>query len=172
MTWAGARGETAAQMQRVLRLEGTPDQVLRTSGQLAAALQDPKRPITFRIANRLFGEKTYRFVPAYLEATRAAFGAPLEPLDFRGAPEPARARINAWVEEKTEKRIQGLIPPQGIRPRRRWCSSTRSTSSATGRRPSRNTRPGPGPSISRPRRRRRCPPCTSSARSGSPRAAG
>jgi serpin B len=110
MAWGGARGETAAQMGRVLRFEGTPEAVMRASGRLAASLQDPSRPIVFRIANRLFGEKTYRFEPAYLDATKAAFGAALEPVDFQRASEAARVLINTWVEEKTEKRIRNLVP--------------------------------------------------------------
>jgi serpin B len=114
MAWGGARGETAAQMQRVLRLEGSPETVMTASGRLAASLQDPSRPIVFRIANRLFGEKTYRFEPAYLDATRAAFGAGLEPVDFKRAAEPARVHINTWVEEKTEKRIRDLVPPGAL----------------------------------------------------------
>ena len=82
MTWGGAKGKTAEQMKRALRLEGSQAEVLAASGKLAAALQDPSRPLTLRIANRLFGEKTYRFETEYLEATRA-YGASLEPLDFR-----------------------------------------------------------------------------------------
>jgi serpin B len=70
--------------------------------------------VTFRIANRLFGERSYRFEPSYLEATKAAFGAALEPLDFRGAFEPARGVINGWVEAQTEKRILNLVPPGGL----------------------------------------------------------
>src|SRR4029079_7165625 len=76
MTWGGAEGETAAQMRKVLHLEGTPDEVRTTSGQLARSLQDPSRPIVFRIANQLFVEKAYKLVPAFLEKTTAAFGAP------------------------------------------------------------------------------------------------
>src|SRR5215217_7355378 len=41
MTWGGARGETAAQMREVLHMEGTADEVMTTSGQLARSLQDP-----------------------------------------------------------------------------------------------------------------------------------
>src|ERR1700710_2742630 len=41
MTWGGARGETAAQMRKVLHLEGTADEVMATSGRLARSLQDP-----------------------------------------------------------------------------------------------------------------------------------
>ena len=114
MAWGGARGETAAQMARVLRFEGRPEAVMQASGALAASLQDPARPIVFRIANRLFGEKSYRFEPAYLEATKAAFGAALEPVDFRKATEAARLLINGWVEEKTEKRIRDLVPQGGV----------------------------------------------------------
>ena len=44
----------------------------------------------------------------------AAFDAPVEPLDFAGAPEPSRLHINQWVESQTEKRIQDLIPSGGI----------------------------------------------------------
>src|SRR6201992_4311897 len=36
MTWAGARGETAAQMQKVLHLEGSPDHALDAAGKLVA----------------------------------------------------------------------------------------------------------------------------------------
>jgi serpin B len=111
MAWGGAKGETAAEMQRVLRFPGTPTQMMQASGALTAALRDPKAPVVFRIANRLFGERTYPFEPAFLEATKAAYGAPLEPVDFQGATEAARARINGWVEEQTEKRIANLIPP-------------------------------------------------------------
>jgi serine protease inhibitor len=114
MTWGGAKGQTAEQMKRALRLEGSQAEVLAASGKLAAALQDPSRPVILRIANRLFGEKTYRFETAYLEATRAAYGAQLEAVDFRTASEKARVGINGWVEEKTEKRIINLIPPRGV----------------------------------------------------------
>jgi len=116
MTWGGAQGETAAQMRKVLHLEGTADDVMTTSGQLARSLQDPSRPIVFRIANQLFGEQSYKLVPAYLEKTRAAFGAPIELLDFQKAPEQARVHMNQWVEGKTEHRIKDLIPPGGVKP--------------------------------------------------------
>jgi len=114
MTWGGAKGETAAQMKRAMHLDGTPDDVMKTAGQLAQSLEDPSRPITFRIANQLFGEKAYTFEQPFLDKTKAAYGAPLELLDFKNAPEPARVRINAWVEGETAKRIKDLIPKDAI----------------------------------------------------------
>jgi serpin B len=116
MTWAGARAETAVQMAKVLHLEGAADEVMATSGELSRSLQNPSRPIVFRIANQLFVEKTYELVPAFVEKTRAAFGAPVEGLDFRQAPERARVRVNEWVEGKTEQRIKDLIPPGAVVP--------------------------------------------------------
>jgi serpin B len=116
MTWGGARGETAAEMRKVLHLEGTADEVMATSGALSRSLQAPSRPIVFRIANQLFVEKTYELVPAFVEKARAAFGAPVEGLDFKGAPERARVHVNEWVEGKTEQRIKDLIPPGAVVP--------------------------------------------------------
>jgi len=116
MAWGGARGETAEQMRKVLHLEGTPDEVRATSGQLARSLQDPARPVVFRIANRLFAQASYKLVPAFQEKTAAAFGAPVEPLDFRKAAEPSRIHINQWIEEKTAHRIKDLVPRGGVGP--------------------------------------------------------
>jgi serpin B len=103
-------------MKQVLRLDIGPDAAMTGWGKLAAALQDPARPLQLRIANRLFGEQSYKLEPAYLEKTRAAYGAALEPLDFAKAPEPARAHINKWVEDQTEQRIKDLLPPRSIDP--------------------------------------------------------
>jgi serpin B len=114
MTWGGAKGPTAEEMRKALRLEGSADAVTQEAGKIQAALTDASRPVVFRIANRLFGERTFTFVPAYLAATKAAFGAPLEGLDFKEAPEPSRASINRWVEAQTEKRIVDLVPSGGI----------------------------------------------------------
>jgi serpin B len=116
MTWDGAEGETAAQMRKVLHLEGTADEVMATSGELARSLQDPSRPVVFRIANQLFCEKTYKLVPAFVEKTRAAYGAGIELLDFKKSPEPARVHINKWVEGKTLHRIKNLIPRNTVQP--------------------------------------------------------
>ena len=38
------------------------------------------------------------------------YGVSLTPVDYRD-PEGARQQINAWVEEKTNGKIQDLIPP-------------------------------------------------------------
>ncbi len=110
MTWAGARGETAAQMKKVLHVKGTPDEALDVAGKLVASLRDPEQKITLRVVNRLFGEKAYTFEQSYLDRTKAAFGAPLEPLDFQHAADGSRRHINDWGRHETPDRIHDLIP--------------------------------------------------------------
>lgn len=110
MTWAGAKGETAEQMKKVLHFEGTPSEVSDVAGKLTRWLQDDSRAVKLRIANQLFGEKTFKFEQPFVDSTQKAYGASLEPVDYRGDPEAARVRINGWVETQTEKRIVDLIP--------------------------------------------------------------
>ncbi len=116
MTWTGARDQTAEQMRKVLHLEGTVDGVSTRSGHLLRSLQEPSGLALLRVANRLFGEATCELVPTFVKLTRDAFDAPVELLDFIGAPESSRAHINQWVEDRTEQRIQNLIPAKAIDP--------------------------------------------------------
>jgi serpin B len=114
MTLGGSRGETEAQMKRVLHVDGSRDAVMSDWGKLSRGLQNPARSLTLRIANRLFGEKTVKFEQPFIDKTQADFAAPLEPNDFINAFEPARAHINSWVEEQTEHRIKELLPPAAL----------------------------------------------------------
>ncbi len=114
MTWGGARGETAAQMQKVLHAEGDADKAMDVSGKLLASLGGADGKVKLRVANRLFGEKAYTFEKAYLDRTQASFGAPLEPLDFKHAADASRVHINDWVAEQTQKRITNLLPAGSI----------------------------------------------------------
>ncbi|HWO25107.1 MAG TPA: serpin family protein [Kofleriaceae bacterium] len=114
MTWGGAKGETAAEMKQSMRLPLDADAAVTAWGKLGGALQAPSRALKLRIANRLFGEQSYKFEAPYLEKTKAAYGAPLEPIDFMKAPDPARAHINQWVADQTEQRIKDLLPPRSI----------------------------------------------------------
>ena len=99
MTWGGADGQTAKEMQQVLHFESSSSEVMEASGKLIAALTDRSRPITFRVANQLFGEKTYPFEPSFLSQTARAFGAPMQQVNFKTAHEPTRRLINELVEQ-------------------------------------------------------------------------
>lgn len=111
MTWAGARGETALQMADVLHLEGTRAEVLASQAALLAWSRAQPGAGTFRMANRIFAERSFVFDPSYVRETTEIFGATLDGVDFVHGADAARRRINGWVSGETDNHIPDLIPP-------------------------------------------------------------
>jgi serpin B len=117
MTYAGARGETAAQMANVLHL---PSDRVQRGGSFASlardfALATAQGKVTFDIANALWGQKGFPFLPEYLSLISSDYGGRLTETDFQHEPESARSTINRWVEEMTHGKIVELIPPGEIK---------------------------------------------------------
>jgi serpin B len=127
MTYAGAAGDTRAEMARVLHFP-VDDAPLAASfhaflDAMEAAVKNSEArthdgrnlsPLEWHLANRLFGQTGYAFRPSFLSLVGDSYGAPLELADFKTASEPARLRINGWVEEQTHQKIHDLIPPNGL----------------------------------------------------------
>ena len=64
-----------------------------------------------RIANALWGEKTYPFLDSYVETINKHYKTGgVFPADFKNNFPAERLRINSWVEEQTNNRIKDLIP--------------------------------------------------------------
>jgi serpin B len=120
MTCAGARGETAAEMAKVLRLPagGSPHPSFAALLQkLNAGSREGKEELyRLVVANALWGQKGHPFRKEFLGLVRSSYSGALEEVDFGGAPEAARGRINSWVEEKTARKIRELIPPGALAP--------------------------------------------------------
>jgi len=123
MARAGAKGETAGQMDAVLR-EVASDRHPGWLNALDAALaartgrfkdsdgQDVD--VTLRIANAPFAQQGMAWEQAYLDALSSRFGAGLRLVDYERAAEAARLAINAWVDERTEQRIPELLQQGSI----------------------------------------------------------
>ncbi|MBN1769714.1 MAG: serpin family protein [Deltaproteobacteria bacterium] len=117
MTSGGARGETAAEMNAVMHLGDDPDRTRALLGRAQRVLLTAgSESVQLAVANRLFGERTYRFRPEFLEWTAAEYAAPLEAVDFRGAFEAVRGGINDWVAEQTRDRIPVILPERSVDP--------------------------------------------------------
>ncbi|MEX1365355.1 MAG: serpin family protein, partial [Nannocystaceae bacterium] len=116
MTQAGARGETGKEMADALHYPRPAPVVQRAVATMLGEWNEPREGFELAVANRLFGDAKVPYEPAYLSLTERFFGAPLEPVDFRGAHEAARLRINDWVEERTHDRIEDLLPPNAVDP--------------------------------------------------------
>lgn len=114
MVAAGAEKNTEKQMLAALHLTALGKKESADFGKLLAALKPESDAYQLAVANRLWGEKDYAFLPAYLQTTKKDFLAPLEQLDFSGSPEPSRATINQWVEKQTNDKIKDLLPAGSI----------------------------------------------------------
>ncbi len=115
MVQAGAKGQTADELGKTLHFD---DGATMHPG-LAATLarwDAASGGLELDVANRLFGEKTVKFGPTYLELTKSTFAAPLESLDFKGGSAEARTHINDWVATQTKDKIKDLLPPSGVTP--------------------------------------------------------
>uniref|UniRef100_A0ACB8FCN1 Leukocyte elastase inhibitor n=1 Tax=Sphaerodactylus townsendi TaxID=933632 RepID=A0ACB8FCN1_9SAUR len=71
-------------------------------------------PYILKVANRLYGEKTYNFLQDFLVSTQKLYGAELSPVDFQNAAADVRKQINQWVEEQTEGKILDLLPEDSL----------------------------------------------------------
>ncbi len=112
MCYAGAKGNTAAEMKTTLRFNLADDRLHAAFAKLIGQLntEGKKRPFQLTVANRLWGQKDYGFLPEFSKIGQDHYGAGLEEVDFVGATEAARLKINGWVEEKTKDKIKDLIP--------------------------------------------------------------
>ncbi len=112
MTAAGARGETASEMAHALHLTGNLPQAEAAYRELLQRWNSDEidRGYTLRIANRLWGQEGFSFLPSYLTLTQQNFGAEMGIVDYAREPEAARQAINAWVEQQTADKIKDLLP--------------------------------------------------------------
>lgn len=120
MTYAGARGETEAQMADVLNF-GAQEQTHRAFNALDLALEDTgivldtdQEPMQLNTANSVWAEQTFTFLPDFLDTLSVNYGAGIHLLDFMNNPDPARKEINAWVSDETEEKINDLLPPGSL----------------------------------------------------------
>jgi serpin B len=115
LVWGGARGDTAAQMARVLRLDQQASDAVHAGGaELRQRLNEGHRPFQLRVANALWLGNNYSFQEEFLRLGTRRYGAELRTLDLAGAPEPSRATINHWIEDQTAGRIKDLLSPGSI----------------------------------------------------------
>jgi serpin B len=117
MAYAGARGETERQMADTLHFRlpqaqlhpafNALDQALDRRGQRAGGTDG--QGFRLKIANALWGQEDYRFLPEFLNLLAANYGAEMTRLDF-AREKKARSTINDWASEQTEGKVQELIP--------------------------------------------------------------
>jgi serpin B len=122
MTYAGARGETAAEMANALHFNLSQERLHPAFGWLDLELAErgqgaqgtDGQPFRLALSNSLWGERLASFESPFLDTLARNYGAGIKLVDFIDAPEPNRARINDWVAERTAQRIQNLLPEGSV----------------------------------------------------------
>ncbi len=113
MTYGGARGDTEKQMAATLRFTVPQEQLHLGFAALQSRLNavQQKSKIKLAVANSLWPQKGYEFLPDFVALCRDRYEAKPTAVDYAGATEAARKQINDWVEAKTNRKIQELFKP-------------------------------------------------------------
>lgn len=111
MTYGGARGETADQINKTLHFGGqgaTHPAFSYLKNQLNTLPE--KKTLQLNIANSLWPQREIPFRSDYLALIEEFYGSEVKPVDFKTDTEGARQTINTWVENQTNQHIKDLIP--------------------------------------------------------------
>ena len=122
MLYVGARGKTADEIANALQFKLPAERLhpawnhldleLAKRGQQAQGSDG--QPFRLKVANSIWGQRGYSFLPEFLDPLAVHYGAGLRALDFQEQPEPSRQLINDWVAQKTEDKIKDLLPQGSI----------------------------------------------------------
>lgn len=120
MTYTGARGETETQMAQTLNFSS--QEILHPAFN-ALDLQLTKKPLNLdkdreplqlNIANAVWAEQTFTFLPEFLDTLAVNYGAGVRLADFKSQPNRERLAINDWVSAQTKDKINDLLPEDSL----------------------------------------------------------
>lgn len=118
MTRAGARGETAEQIDAVLhapdgdRMQGGMNRLTRgVEGRAGRAERGDgtEAEVAIRVASSLWGQRDLTWEQDFLDVLAREYGAGMRLVDYRADADRARELINAWTAERTADKIPELI---------------------------------------------------------------
>ncbi|XP_066527945.1 leukocyte elastase inhibitor-like [Hoplias malabaricus] len=109
MVYLGAAGRTEAQMSESLHFTKATDDIHTGFKKLISELNKPGVPYSLSLANRLYGEQSYKFGEKFLHDTKTYYNAELETADFKTNAEAVRGNINKWVEKHTQEKIKDIL---------------------------------------------------------------
>jgi len=116
MTYEGARGKTADEMQSVFHFPKNASVRQPAFASIYNELNKGSSNYTLKTANALWAEKDYAFLQDYFTTVEKYYGGKVTNLDFKNDAENSRVTINKWVEDQTNDKIQNLIPEGVIGP--------------------------------------------------------
>ncbi|MFA6215572.1 MAG: serpin family protein [Patescibacteria group bacterium] len=114
MTYEGAKGQTAAEMQKVFGFLADPTDRRSSFAKIYNDLNAKNEDYQLNTANALWVQKDFPFLADYLNLVEKYYGGKATNLDFINQTEQSRQTINQWVEKKTNNKIQNLLPQGSV----------------------------------------------------------
>ena len=114
LAFIGARGETRAEIGRVLDWNPASNAAALTKAYNAQLTDTGDADIALGIANALWLAKGLPIRGEYVAEARAAFGVVPETVDYGGDSTAAATRINRWVSRETKSRITEIVSASGL----------------------------------------------------------
>ena len=108
LVYEGAEGETARQMQQAFDFEKDD----KKRGEMVAELLerlDGKDLYKLQVANALWVKDGYKIKQSYLDTATTYYNSTVDNVDF--VTNDGVNKINGWVKQKTEGKIQDILPP-------------------------------------------------------------
>ncbi len=110
MTYEGAKGETAEEIQTVFHFP--KDDLARRSGYagLYNQINQTDKKYKLNTANALWADQSFQLLDQYSNLIDQFYGGKVTNLDFKQKADESRETINNWVEDQTNNKIKNLIP--------------------------------------------------------------
>ncbi len=110
MTYEGAKGKTAEEIQAVLCIP-KDDEIRRLeSVKIYNQINRDSEDYKLSTVNALWAQKSYKFLEGYINNVEEYYGGKTTNLDFIKDTEKSRVTINDWIEDQTNDKIKNLIP--------------------------------------------------------------
>ena len=110
MTYEGAKGKTAEEMQAVLHLPNDKEKIHSDFASIFTEINKADKSYQLTTANALWAQNDYPFREDYFKTVDDYYSGKVTNLDFKTDTENSRVTINNWVEDKTNDKIKDLIP--------------------------------------------------------------
>jgi len=110
MTYEGARGKTAEEIQSVFHFPSDGNIRKPAFAAIHNQLNPAHAKYKLSIANALWAQNDYRFLDEYIHVLQQYYAGKAANVDFKNATEDSRRMINQWVEDGTNQKIKDLFP--------------------------------------------------------------
>lgn len=112
MLYAGAAGETAAELERVL---GWSPSIHESMSVLRREMTDiPDEAAQLFVANSIWPALRFRMREEYTSLLERGYAAEVRPQDYAADPDASRRAIDEWVEEHTMGKIKDIMPEGSV----------------------------------------------------------